>query len=113
MKELAHDALEAGLRGADLTRRLLTFARLQPLQPQRIEVNDLVANITRLLARTLGQDIEISVDPARDLWPVVADPAQLEAAITNLATNARDAMAKGGRLKIATRNPAPRGMRRG
>jgi PAS domain S-box-containing protein len=104
MKELAHDALEAGLRGADLTQRLLTFARRQPLQPQRIEVNDLVANITRLLARTLGEDIEITVDPARDLWPVVADPAQLEAAITNLATNARDAMAKGGRLKIATRN---------
>ena len=59
IKELAHDALEAGLRGADLSRRLLTFARLQPLQPQRIEVNDLVANITKLLARMLGENIEI------------------------------------------------------
>jgi CheY-like chemotaxis protein len=93
------------MRGADLTRRLLAFARRQPLQPRRIELNELIAGITKLLGRTLGENIEIAVDPAPQLWPIVADPAQLEASLTNLATNARDAMQpKGGRLTIATRN---------
>ncbi len=101
---LSQSALEAALRGADLTRRLLAFARQQPLQPQRIDVNKLVDGITKLLGRMLGEHIEISLDLANDLWPVVADPAHLEAAITNLATNARDAMPKGGKLIIATGN---------
>jgi len=103
-RELLHEALEASLKGADLTRRLLAFARRQPLQPERIEVNSLVENMIKLLSRTLGEQIEISLDTAADLWPVVADPAQLEASLTNLATNARDAMPKGGRLMIATAN---------
>jgi PAS domain S-box-containing protein len=101
---MAKDALDAALRGADLTRRLLAFARRQPLQPRRSDVNALIVEITTLLGRTLGQDIEIQLDRAPDLWPVIVDPAQLEAAITNLATNARDAMPDGGRLVITTRN---------
>jgi len=101
---MTRDALEAALRGADLTRRLLAFARRQPLQPRRADVNALIAEITKLLARTLGEDIEIELDRAPDLWSVVVDPVQLEAAITNLANNARDAMPNGGRLIIATRN---------
>jgi PAS domain S-box-containing protein len=100
--ELAGEALDAALRGADLTRRLLAFARRQPLQPARIDVNELVDGITKLLSRTLGEQIEIELCLAPDLWPIVADPAQLEAALTNLATNARDAMPMGGRLTIAT-----------
>jgi signal transduction histidine kinase len=102
--ELAGDALDAALRGADLTRRLLAFARRQPLQPKRIDLNILIESITRLLSRTLGENIEISLDLGPRLSPVVADPAQLEAALTNLATNARDAMPDGGKLIIATRN---------
>jgi len=102
--ELTREALEAAYRGADLTRRLLAFARQQPLRPQRVDVNELVSGITRLLRRTLGEDVEISLDLAPDLWPVVVDPAQLEASLTNLATNARDAMAEGGRLLITTAN---------
>ena len=102
--ELGGEALDAALRGADLTRRLLAFARRQPLQPKVIALNELVEGITRLLSRTLGEAVEISLDLGSDLWPVVADPAQLEASITNLATNARDAMPEGGRLIIATRN---------
>jgi PAS domain S-box-containing protein len=100
--ELAGEALDAALRGADLTRRLLAFARRQPLQPARIDVNELVDGITKLLSRTLGERIEMEVRLAPEMWPVVADPAQLEAALTNLATNARDAMPNGGRLTIAT-----------
>jgi two-component system CheB/CheR fusion protein len=102
--ELAREALDAAFRGADLTRRLLAFARQQPLRPQRVEVNELVSGITRLLTRTLGEDVEISLELAPELWPVVVDPAQLEASLTNLATNARDAMPEGGRLIVVTRN---------
>jgi signal transduction histidine kinase/ActR/RegA family two-component response regulator len=104
VQELAGDALDAALRGADLTRRLLAFARRQPLQPKQIELNELIEGITKLLSRTLGESIEIVLDLKLDLWSVVADPAQLEAALTNLATNARDAMPTGGKLIVATRN---------
>ena len=104
VKEMLGDALEAAWRGADLTRRLLAFARRQPLRPVRIQVNELVADTVRLLRRLLGEDIDVSLVLADGLWPVVADPAQLEAALANLATNARDAMPKGGRLIIATAN---------
>lgn len=103
-QQLAQAAIDAALRGADLTRRLLAFARQQPLQPQRIEINQLVEGITKLLSRTLGENIEISLELAPGIWPTVADPAQLEAAITNLATNARDAMPEGGKLIISTLN---------
>jgi CheY-like chemotaxis protein len=83
---------------------LLAFARRQPLQPQRVEVNAIVSAITKLLGRTLGENIEITLGLAPDLWPATIDPVQLEAALTNLATNARDAMPKGGRLIFVTRN---------
>jgi len=102
--ELTREALDAAFRGADLTRRLLAFARQQPLRPQHVDVNELVSGITRLLRRTLGEDVEISLDLTPELWPVVVDPAQLEASLTNLATNARDAMPDGGRLMIVTAN---------
>jgi PAS domain S-box-containing protein len=102
--ELSKDALEAALRGRDLTRRLLAFARRQPLRPERISVNDLVSGITKLLSRTLGENIEIKLDLAANVWPIMADAAQLDTAITNLANNARDAMPKGGRLTVTTRN---------
>jgi signal transduction histidine kinase len=102
--ELAGEALDAALRGAELTRRLLAFARRQPLKPARIDVNELVDGIKQLLTRTLGEDIGITQHLAPGLWPIVADQAQIEAALTNLATNARDAMPKGGRLTITTSN---------
>jgi signal transduction histidine kinase len=104
LKGLALHAVEAAQRGADLTRSLLAFARRQPLMPQTVAINDLVHGIAKLLSRTLGERIVVRLDLAADLWPVVIDPAQLEAALANLATNARDAMPKGGRLTIATAN---------
>ena len=102
--ELVRDALEAALRGADLTRRLLAFARRQPLRPERCDINDVVGRIVKLLTRTLGENISIELALAAEVWPVVIDKAQFEAVIANLATNARDAMPKGGRLVIDTRN---------
>jgi signal transduction histidine kinase len=102
--ELATDALGAALRGADLTRRLLAFARRQPLQPERVNVSELIEGLAKLLTRLLGEHIKVELDLAAETWPVVVDPAQLEASLTNLATNARDAMPKGGRLRIFTAN---------
>ena len=102
--ELTRNVLDAAFRGADLTRRLLAFARQQPLQPRRVDVNQLVSRIIQLLSRTLGENIEIALNLSLEVSPIVADPAQLEAAITNLATNARDAMPSGGHLAIATAN---------
>jgi len=102
--ERARAALHAAQRGAELTRRLLAFARQQPLKPQVVDANALVGNLTTLLSRTLGQQIEVTFAGAHDLWPVMIDAAGLESAITNLAVNARDAMPDGGRLMIETRN---------
>jgi PAS domain S-box-containing protein len=104
LDELVRDALDAGLRGAELTRHLLAFARRQQLNPEPVALNDLVGTAVLLLRRSLGDDVEIALDPAPDLWPVRVDPDQLSAAITNLAANARDAMEAGGRITIATRN---------
>jgi PAS domain S-box-containing protein len=102
--ELCGEALDGATRCAELIRRLLAFARRQSLRPQRIDVNALVGNIGRLLGRTLGEGIALRLDLHDGLWPVMADAPQLEAALVNLATNARDAMPKGGQLDIASRN---------
>jgi PAS domain S-box-containing protein len=104
LDELANEALMAALRGAELTRRLLAFARRQPLQPKVVDVNELIEGVSKLLVRTLGTNVEISLKPTTGAWPVVVDPVQLEACLVNLAANARDAMPKGGRLLISTGN---------
>jgi PAS domain S-box-containing protein len=104
INELARDALAAALHGSDLTQGLLAFARRQKLQPEVARLNDLVRDIVKLLSRTLGETIAIELALAPDVWMVDVDRAQLEAAIANLATNARDAMPDGGRLTVATRN---------
>jgi PAS domain S-box-containing protein len=104
LREIVGEALDAAWRGADLTRRLLAFARRQPLRPARVDVNELIGDAVRLLRRLLGEDIEVTLELGAEVWPVVVDPAQLEASLANLATNARDAMPKGGRLIIATAN---------
>ena len=101
---MAQLALDASLRGAALTRQLLAFSRRQPLEPKAFDLNELVADTIGLLRRTLGEQLEIETRFAADLWPVLADPAQLESAFANLAINARDAMPQGGRLAIETAN---------
>ena len=94
--EAVEEALGASLRGADLNRRLLAFARRQPLQPKNVDLSDLVTGMTKLLERTLGEHIEMNLSTGCDVWPVLVDPAQLESALTNLVVNARDAMPGGG-----------------
>jgi signal transduction histidine kinase/CheY-like chemotaxis protein len=95
---------EAAGRGADLTQRLLAFARRQPLQPREIDVNTLVIDATKLLRPTLGEHIEIKTALAGDLKAALVDPHQLSSALLNLAINARDAMPEGGKLMLETSN---------
>ncbi|CCE10381.1 Sensor protein [Bradyrhizobium sp. STM 3843] len=95
---------DAATRGAKITSQLLTFARRQPLEPCEIDVNDLVAQTTKLLRPILGEHVEMETVLAREAWLAVADPSQLSAAIVNLAVNARDAMPDGGKLTLQTAN---------
>ena len=98
------DCLAAAVSGANLTHRLLAFARQQVLSPRLVSVNELVAGMVALMRRTLGERIVVHLELVADPWPVFVDPAQIEASILNLATNARDAMPDGGRLWITTEN---------
>jgi len=92
----------AGRQGADLTQRLLAFARRQPLEPQLLDVHRLIRELTPLLQRTLGDDIETTlVLEAPRSWALI-DGHQLQTALLNLALNSRDAMPAGGRLRIST-----------
>jgi len=102
--ELVKTILKASLRGAELTRRLLAFARQQPLNPRIFNLNERIPDIVRMLHRTLGESINIKTVFAENLWLTVADPSQVEDALVNLAINARDAMPTGGDLTIETTN---------
>ena len=87
-----NNAMEGATRAAALTRRLLSFARSEPLLPERVDSNELIGGMSDLLDRTLGERIRVEVDLASETWPIYVDPHQLENAIVNLAVNARDAM---------------------
>lgn len=95
---------QAGAQGAELTKRLLAFARQQPLDPRPIDVNRALLDVEALLKRTLGEHIELELVMGAGLWPALTDPAQLEDALLNLVLNARDAMPYGGKLTLETGN---------
>ncbi|MDI4237735.1 response regulator [Bradyrhizobium sp. Arg237L] len=101
-------ALESAMRGAQqaavLTERLLAFARRKPLEPRLLDLDAIVRRMSDLLQRTLGERIIVRAKIGANLWTVEADPTELEAAILNLAVNARDAMPSGGELSIETAN---------
>ncbi|HKP34036.1 MAG TPA: ATP-binding protein [Sphingomicrobium sp.] len=99
-----NNAMEGATRAAALTRRLLSFARSEPLLPERVDPAELIRGMSDLLDRTLGERIRIEVDASDDAWPTYVDPHQLENAIVNLAVNARDAMDGEGQMRIATEN---------
>jgi PAS domain S-box-containing protein len=98
------EILKAADRGATLTRQLLAFSRQQVLQPQVLDLNITLANISRMLRHLIGEDIELAIVPGPGLGQVKADPGEIDQVILNLAVNARDAMPHGGRLTLQTEN---------
>jgi|SRR5579875_529104 len=99
--EQIHDATQ---KAAGLTRQLLAFSRKQILAPQVLNIQDVVAEMEKMLRRLIGEDIELVTKNAPDLWRVRADRSQIEQVILNLAVNSRDAMPDGGKLTIETAN---------
>nr|CUT16563.1 sensory box histidine kinaseresponse regulator CDS [Bradyrhizobium sp.] len=104
LQRAARNAMTGAQRAATLTQRLLAFSRRQPLDPKPLDVNALVNGLSDMIHRTLGETIDVETVLGAGVWRVEADPAELEAAIINLAVNARDAMTNGGRLTIETSN---------
>ncbi len=106
----AHKRLRNAIHGADraaqLTRQMLAFARRQPLEPKVVNLGRLVGDMAEMMRRTIGEAVEVETVIAGGLWNTVADPAQVESAVLNLAINARDAMPGGGKLTIELANAA-------
>ena len=104
LRRMVERAAAGAERAAVLTQRLLAFSRRQPLAPRAIDPNRLVAGMSDLLHRTLGETIEVHTVETPDAWPIEVDVNQMENALLNLAVNARDAMPGGGRLTIEVAN---------
>jgi signal transduction histidine kinase/ActR/RegA family two-component response regulator len=102
--ELAREILDSALRGSHLTRRLLAVGRQQLLQPQRVDLDALLAGHVDMLRRVIGPEIAVTVTRTENLWFIIADPSQIEDALLNLALNARDAMPQGGQLTLEAAN---------
>ena len=94
----------AGQRAAQLTRQLLAFSRQQVLQLTSVNLNDAIAGVETMLRRTIGDNVDLMTSLAERLWDVMADSGQIEQIIMNLVVNARDAMPRGGKLSVETRN---------
>jgi PAS domain S-box-containing protein len=102
----AQEILRAANRATALTRQLLAFSRRQVLAPVRLDLNAVLRDMHRMLRRLLGEDVRLELALAPDLWPVWADAGQVEQVLANLATNARDALPRGGTLAVVTENVA-------
>ncbi len=98
------EVLAAANRSAGITRQLLAFARRQPMDPRRIDLNETVESMLKMLRRLIGENIHLSWQPASDLWPVRIDPSQLDQVLANLCVNARDAISDVGKIVIETDN---------
>jgi len=95
---------KSGERGASLTRQLLAFSRQEAIKPVHLNLNRIIADSAPMVRSLMGEDIALSARLDPGVGQVLADKAQIDQVILNLAANARDAMPHGGRLEIATRN---------
>ncbi len=100
----AQEIGSAAERASSLTRQLLAFSRKQMLAPKIVNLNDVVTENLKMLTRMIGEDVDLVMVPASEVWPVRADAGQIEQVVMNLAINARDAMPSGGKLTIETAN---------
>ena len=103
VNEFVEPALQAARRGVQLIKRLLTFSRQQPLEPQAVDIGHLIGNLGKLVRRSLPESVAVSTELSGLAVHALVDPGQLESALLNFALNARDAMPDGGRLHIAAR----------
>lgn len=103
VNEFVEPALQSARRGVQLIKRLLTFSRQQPLEPEAIEIGRLIGSLSKLVRRSLPESIAVSTDMSGGSVHALVDPGQLESALLNFALNSRDAMPEGGRLHIAAR----------
>lgn len=104
VRELIGKILHSGKRAADLIRQVLIFSRKQMIEPKVLNLNEVVSDLTKMLSRLIEEHIELETVLEADLWPIKADPTQLEQVIVNLVVNARDAMPNGGQLTLETTN---------
>jgi hypothetical protein len=104
VREHVFEMKRAGERAAGLTKQLLAFSRRQVLQPEVVDPNEIVSDLEGMLSRLLGEQIELAVELDPAVGSTTADPGQLQQVVMNLVLNSRDAMPKGGRLRITTAN---------
>jgi len=113
IRDQAQQIRRAAENAAALTQKLLAFSRKQVLHSDPLDFRSTLGNLLPLVRNAVGEDITVTTQIGEDLWPLLADPVQIEQSILNLAINARDAMPRGGTLQIAARNaPRPNGERR-
>jgi C4-dicarboxylate-specific signal transduction histidine kinase len=93
---------KAAQRSADITKQLLAFARKQTISPRKLDLNDTVESMLKMLRRLIGEDIDLVWKPFAHLWPVKMDPTQIDQILANLCVNARDAIAGVGKVTIET-----------
>lgn len=99
-----HEISKAADRSANFTRQLLAFARKQTIAPRVIELNDIIANMLKMLQRVIGEDVNLYWQPGTTIWPLKMDPSQVDQIMVNLCVNARDSIKNGGKIFIETGN---------
>jgi CheY-like chemotaxis protein len=104
LREDVKAILEGAERATAITRQLLALSRRQVRQPRVLDLNEIIRGMEKILRRAVGEDVRLELSLRNSLWPVKADPGQIEQILLNLAVNARDAMPQGGRLIISTAN---------
>ena len=103
VRKLADTALQAAMRGAQLTSQLLAFSRRQELHPTVVDLTAVITETELLLRRFIGETVNLTIEANPSSWPVRVDGAQFQAAVMNLVVNARDAMPDGGRIRLSLR----------